>query len=245
MDFLYNFGKYLLMLKAMFSRPENWRIYWDETMRNMVSIGISSLPIVTIINVFTGAVTTVQTAYQLISNLIPKSVIGQIVSDSTILELAPTITCLVLAGKIGSSIASEIGTMKVTEQIDALEIMGINPISYLVAPKIIAALITVPILVIYGMVLGIGGASFVGNLTGLLTYDQFFLGARETFSLYNVYFALIKAVTYAFAISSIASFQGFYTSGGALEVGRSSTKAVVYACVVILFSDYLLAQLLL
>lgn len=245
MRFFFHFGRYLLLLRQLFKKPENQRMYWDELFRQMVSIGINSLGIVVIISVFMGAVTTVQTAYQLISGLVSKSIIGAIVSDSSILELGPTITSLVLAGKIGSSIASEIGTMRVTEQIDALEIMGVNAAGYLISPKILAAIITIPMLIILAISLSIGGGIFVGDLTGILSSQQFIEGARSSFLPFNVVFSLTKAFTFAFIISSVSAYQGYYTQGGSLEVGQASTRAVVFSCILILLSDYLLAQLLL
>lgn len=245
MRFFYHFGRYLLLLRQMFRRPENVRMYWDELFRQMVSIGVGSLGIVTIISVFMGAVTTVQTAYQLISGLVAKTVIGAIVADSSILELGPTITSLVLAGKIGSSISSEIGTMRVTEQIDALEIMGVNAPGYIIAPKVLGAVITIPLLIILSIGLCIGGGIFVGEATGILSSQQFIEGARSSFRGYNVFFSMTKAFTFAFIISSVSAYQGFYTTGGSLEVGQSSTRAVVFSCILILLSDYLLAQLLL
>lgn len=211
----------------------------------MNSIGIGSLPIVAIISIFIGAVTTVQTAYQLVSPIIPLSVIGQIVSDSSVLELSPTIMSLVLAGKVGSHIASEIGTMRVTEQIDALEVMGINASNYLILPKIIAAFFMFPVLDIISITLSVWGGITAGELTGALTQEEFLLGARETFSGFFVVVSLIKAFTFSVIITSISAYQGFYTNGGALEVGASSTRAVVFSCVMVLFADYVIAQLLL
>ena len=161
------------------------------------------------------------------------------------LELAPTITCLVLAGKVGSHIASEIGTMRVSEQIDALEVMGINSSGYLALPKIVAGLIMIPMLVIISIFLSNLGGVIAGEASGILTYEEYFQGARESFMPFNLLFSLIKAFTYAFIITSVSAFQGYTTNGGALEVGASSTKAVVYSAVAILFSDYLLAQILL
>lgn len=245
MRFFFHFGRYILLLRQLFKKPENQRMYWDELFRQMVSIGINSLGIVIIISVFMGAVTTVQTAYQLVSGLVSKSIIGAIVSDSSILELGPTITSLVLAGKIGSSIASEIGTMRVTEQIDALEIMGVNAAGYLISPKILATIITIPMLIILAISLSIGGGIFVGDLTGILSSQQFIEGARSSFLPFNVVFSLTKAFTFAFIISSVSAYQGYYTQGGSLEVGQASTRAVVFSCILILLSDYLLAQLLL
>src|SRR6188474_1710960 len=157
MVILREIGKYILMIKGMFSRPENWKMYWKEFMHQCSEIGIGSLGIVAIISFFIGAVSAIQTAYQLVSPLIPLSTISQIVRDTVILEFAPTLVCIVLAGVIGSKIASELGNMRVSEQIDALEIMGINTKSYLVAPKIIAALLMIPLLVVLAMVLGIWG----------------------------------------------------------------------------------------
>ena len=245
MNIFQHFGKYLLFLASMFSKPEKFKVYWQRTMVEMNNIGIGSLVIVVIIAVFQGAVTTLQIAYQLISPLVANPVIGSIVSDSSMLELAPTITCLVLAGKVGSHIASEIGTMRVSEQIDALEVMGINASGFLAMPKIMAGIIVIPLLVIVSIFLSNLGGILAGDLSGILTANEFIQGARESFIPYNLFFSLLKSFTYAFLITSISSYQGFYTSGGALEVGSSSTKAVVYSAVMILFSDYLLAELFL
>lgn len=245
MNIFYHFGRYLLFLKNMFSRPEKFRVYYQRTMMEMHSIGIGSLPIVVIISLFVGGVTTLQIAYQLVTGLVPVSIIGAIVSDSAILEFAPTITCLVLAGRVGSSIASEIGTMRVSEQVDALEVMGINSAGFLALPKISAAIVMIPLLIIVAMSLSIWGGMVVGDLTGILPTEAFIKGARSTFKTFNVTFALIKALVNAFIITSIACYQGYFTHGGALEVGTSSTRAVVYSSVMILFSDYLLSQLLL
>jgi len=229
----------------MFSKPEKIGIYISRTFNEMVSIGINSLPIVAVIALFSGGVSTIQTSYQLIASWISKTIIGSIVSDTVILEFAPTITCLVLAGKVGSSIASEIGTMKVSEQIDALEVMGINSTGYLALPKIIAGVIMIPMLIIIAMFLGIWGGMMAGVATGILPAESFMEGARSSFKTFNVVFALIKATSFGFIITSISSFQGYYTEGGALEVGRSSTNAVVYSSVMILCADYLIAQLFL
>ncbi len=211
----------------------------------MNNIGVGSLLIVAIIAIFQGAVTTLQIAFQLISPLIANPVIGEIVSDSTLLELAPTITSLVLAGKVGSHIASEIGTMRVSEQIDALEVMGINSISFLALPKIIAGLVMMPLLIIISIFLSNLGGVIVGFFSDIITPEEFLQGARTSFTPFKLFFSLLKSFTYAFIITSISCYQGYYTSGGALEVGKSSTKAVVYSAVAILCSDYLLAELLL
>jgi len=245
MNPFYYFGKYLLLLKNTFSKPEKLGLYGHRLIAEMNSIGVNSLGIVIMISVFMGAVTTVQTAYQLTAGLISNSVIGSVVSQSTILELSPSITSLVLAGRVGSSIASEIGTMKVTEQVDALEVMGINSASFLILPKIIAAVIMIPLLVIISIFLSISGGILAGHLTGIVSYQDFVEGLRNSFEVYTLVFSLIKAFSFAFVISSVSAYQGYYTKGGALEVGQSSTKAVVVSCLMILFMDYLLAQLFL
>ena len=238
-------GKYILLLKAVFRRPEKWNIYRKEIFKETTAIGVGSLGIIAIISVFLGAVTTVQTAFQLVSDLIPKSVIGGIVRDSSILELSPTISALVLAGKVGSSVASQIGTMRVTEQIDALEIMGINSPGFLILPKILAAIITIPLLVIISISLCIFGGYLAGSLSGAVTSQDFITGLKTGFDSFIITVSMVKSVIFAFIITSVSAYQGFYTEGGALEVGQSSTKAVVISCIAILFSDYVIAQLLL
>src|ERR1700741_4386637 len=173
MSFFTHLGTYLLMLKGMFTKPENWRMYWKEFMHQCVEIGLGALPIVVIISLFLGAVTTVQTAYQLVSPLVAPSTIAQIVRDSMILELSPTVVSIVLAGVVGSKIASELGNMRITEQIDAFEIMGINTRSYLVLPKVIGALLVVPCLVVISAVLAIWGGRVAGSLTGIIGNDVY------------------------------------------------------------------------
>ncbi len=229
----------------MFSKPENAKVYWKEFMHQCNDIGVGSLGIVAIISVFIGAVSALQTAYQLTSPLIPPSTIAQIVRDTVILEFAPTLVSIVLAGVVGSKIASELGNMRVSEQIDALEIMGINTKSYLIMPKILAALLTIPMLVIISMVLGIWGGRLAGTMSGILSAETFDRGLNENFVPYNVTFAMAKAYTFAFIISTIPAYYGYYVKGGALEIGRASTTAVVVSCIVILLADYALSALLL
>ncbi|MEO7312162.1 MAG: ABC transporter permease [Chitinophagaceae bacterium] len=245
MDFFAHLGKYILTLKGMFTRPENNKIYWRELMQQCVDLGVGSLPIVIIISVFLGAVTTVQSAYQLISPLVPLTALAQVVRDSVMLELSPTVTCLVLAGVSGSKIASELGNMRISEQIDALEIMGINTKAYLIAPKILSAIIVIPLLVILSMFLAIWGGRTAGSISGILSTDTFDRGLIDGFSTFNLIFSLIKSYTFAFLIASIASYYGYNVKGGALEIGKASTSAVVVSCILILFADYVLAALLL
>ncbi|MFT3825052.1 MAG: ABC transporter permease [Chitinophagaceae bacterium] len=239
------FGRYLLMIKGMFSKPENFKMYWKELMLQCSEIGIGSLGIVIIISVFMGAVSALQTAYQLVSPVVPLSTIAQIVRDTVILEFAPTLVCIVLAGVVGSKIASELGNMRVSEQIDAIEIMGINTKSYLILPKIGAALITIPFLVIVSAALGIIGGRLAVVSAGILSANVYEKGLLNNFQQYNVFFALVKAYTFSFIISTVPAYYGYYVQGGALEIGRASTKAVVVSCVAILFADYILAALLL
>jgi phospholipid/cholesterol/gamma-HCH transport system permease protein len=245
MNFFTEFGRFLLLIKGMFSRPENPKMYWKELMHQCSEIGIGSLGIVVIISVFMGAVSALQTAYQLVSPVIPLETIAQIVRDTVILEFSPTLVCIVLAGVVGSKIASELGNMRVSEQIDALEIMGINTKAYLVLPKILAGLIMIPLLVVISAALGIWGGRLASVTTGIISASQFDRGLLENFVPYNVFFALIKGYTCAFLISSIPAFYGYNVTGGSLEIGRASTKAVVVSCVAILGADYLLSLLLL
>src|SRR5215216_1833312 len=198
MMFFTHFGRYLIMIKGMFTRPENAKMYWKEFMHQCTDIGIGSLGIVSIISVFIGAVSAVQTAYQLVSPIIPKTTIAQIVRDTVILEFAPTLVCIVLAGVIGSKIASELGNMRVSEQIDALEIMGINTKAYLVMPKVAASLVVIPMLVVISAALGIWGGRLAGTLSGVLSKTEFDRGLLEAFVPYNAIFALTKAYTFAF-----------------------------------------------
>jgi len=245
MKFFSHLGAYFLMLKGMFTKPENLKMYWKEFMHQCVEIGVGALPIVVIISLFLGAVTTVQTAYQLVTPLVPPQTIAQIVRDSMILELSPTVLSIVLAGVVGSKIASELGNMRISEQIDALEIMGINTKSYLVLPKILGGLVVIPALVVISAVLGIWGGRMAGNFTGILAPDIYDIGLRQNLNLYNIKFAMYKAYTFAFIVSSIPAYYGYHVKGGSLEIGRSSTSAVVVSCILILFADYVLAALLL
>lgn len=245
MKIIREFGGFIQMFGGMFRAPENRKMFWNQFMLQCKDIGVGSLGIIVIISVFIGAVSTLQTAYQLVSPIIPKETIAQIVRDTVILEFAPTLSCIVLAGVVGSKIASELGNMRVTEQIDALEIMGINTKNYLILPKILAGVLTIPSLIIIAMVLGIWGGRIAGSAAGIIDSSIFDNGLLLEFNPYNVYFALIKSFVFAFLITAVPSFYGYNVKGGALEIGLQSTRAVVVSCVLLLFADYVLSALLL
>jgi len=232
-------------MKNLFAKPESWVMYRREILRQMTDVGVGSLAIISIISLFIGAVTTLLIAYQLTDPLIPITIVGAIVGETTILALAPIISSLVLAGKIGSNMASEIATMRVTEQVDAMEVMGVNVRSFLITPKVIGAFFMIPALVIIACFIGVFGGVMSGYLSDIISIDDFMLGAREYFKGYTVFVMVLKGFTYAFIIASISCYQGFYVRGGALEVGAASTRAVVYSCILILFADLLISQLFL
>ncbi|BDD05065.1 MlaE family ABC transporter permease [Aureibacter tunicatorum] len=238
-------GKYILFLGSLFVNRESFKTYFNLVIYECVAIGISSIMIVSLVSIFIGAVTAIQTAYNMTYPFVPRDIIAYIVREMELLELAPTFTAIVFAGKVGSNIASELGTMRITEQIDAIDVMGINSSSYLVLPKIIATTITYPLLVIFAIALGLFGGYLSTTLTGELTPVEYINGIRLDFAPYNIYFALIKSVIFGFLISSISAFKGYFTYGGALEVGKASTSAVTNSCIAVLCADYLLAQLLL
>ncbi len=246
MDFniLHHFGKYLMLLGSTISRPEKFRMYYNETMRQMNDIGVGSLVIVALIAVFIGAVTAVQFAYQLETSFIPLYYIGYIVRDSTIIELAPTITCLVLAGKVGSNIAAEIGGMRQKEHIDAMEIMGVNTAAYLIMPKVLAAMVVIPLLVAISAFVSILGGYLATVPSGFLSPTDYIQGVRSFFEPYNVTIMFVKAVVFAFLLTSVSAYQGYYVEGGSIELGKASTNAVVFSDILILTFDYLIAILL-
>lgn len=238
-------GRFILFIGSMFVRRESFLTYVRLTVDECMKIGINSIFIVSIVSIFIGAVTTLQTAYNLVSPFIPSYVISLVVRDMTILELAPTVMAIVYAGKVGSNIAGELGTMRISEQIDALEVMGINSASYLVLPKIIASFFTYPMLVVLSAFLSILGGYLAGTMTGTLTGYEYTYGIRSEFSEFSVTFALIKSFTFALVVAAISAYKGYFTSGGALEVGQASTAAVTNSCIGILTADFLLTKLLL
>ncbi|GCC51370.1 ABC transporter permease [Chryseotalea sanaruensis] len=245
MKFFYEVGRYFIFLRSLFINRESFKTYYHLVLEECLSIGVGSLFLVVLVSTFIGAVSTVQTAYNLVSPLIPRYVIAQVVREMTVLELAPTIMAIIYAGKVGSSMAGGLGTMRITEQIDAVEVMGINSISYLVLPKIIASVLMYPLLVVIAGFCSLFGGYLIGAATGIITPPEYIFGIRFVFNEFTITFALIKSVAFAFLISSISSFKGFYTQGGALEVGIATTGAVTNSVIAVLIADYLLAQLLL
>ncbi len=239
------FGRYMIFLGSLLVRRETFKTYYHLTLEECIQIGIKSILLFMLVSTFMGAVTTLQTAANLVSPFVPNFVISQVVREMTVLELAPTIMAIIYAGKVGSSMSGGLGTMRITEQIDALEVMGINSASYLVLPKIVASLMMFPLLVIVAAVCSMVGGYLAGTLTEILTPTEYIYGIRYSFNPYFITFALIKSFVFSFLISSISSFRGYYTQGGALEVGISSTQAVTASIIAVLLADYLLAYLLL
>jgi phospholipid/cholesterol/gamma-HCH transport system permease protein len=241
----YHVGEYFILLCKVFGKPEKHKIYYKQFIKEVVKLGISSIGIVAIISAFMGAVITIQTAYNIESPLLPPYLIGLAARDSILLEFSSTMVALILAGKVGSSIASEIGTMRVTEQIDALEIMGVNSASYLILPKICAAMFFNPFLTLISMTIGIFGGWAVGTFVGVITTEQYIAGIRYSFNAYYITYSVFKTIVFAFIITSVSAYYGYGVKGGSIEVGQSSTRAVVYSCVIILMFNLLLTQLLL
>jgi len=244
-NFLHNVGEYILLMRHVFTRPQKGKIFWKHLFEEFQSLGVESIGLVAIISIFMGAVVAIQTAFNIDSPLIPLSMVGFTTAQSIILEFAPTVISLILAGKVGSRIASEIGTMRVTEQIDALEIMGVNSANYLIFPKVIACLLINPVLIVFSMWLGVLGGWIAMEATGLVTTTDYLYGIRYDFRPYIVFYALIKTLFFALIISTVAGYYGYVTRGGALEVGQASTKAVVTSSILIILFNLILTQILL
>jgi phospholipid/cholesterol/gamma-HCH transport system permease protein len=238
-------GDYFILLGKVFSKPDKFSLYYKQTMREFILVGINSVAIVAIISFFMGAAVGLQTAYNTENPMYPKYLIGLGTRDSMILEFSSSVAALILAGKVGSSIASEIGTMRVTEQIDALEMMGVNSASYLILPKITAAVIFNPFLTLLSIFVGIGGGYLACTQLGGITSEDFIYGLQYGFIPFYITYSLIKTLFFAFIITTVSAYQGYYVSGGSLEVGRASTKAVVFSCLLILLFNVILTQLLL
>lgn len=244
MKALHTIGEYLLFLGRIFTRPEKMKVYRRELIHEFEKLGLNSVLLVLIISFFIGAVLTLQTAYNMSNPLLPRYLIGYLTRETLLLEFSSTIVSLILAGKIGSNIASEIGTMKITEQIEALEVMGVNPVSYLVGPKIAASLVINPILYIFSVFIGIIGG-FLAGISGGVNSEDYIHGLLFAFNPYYVTYSMIKTLFFAFIFTSIPAFYGYSVRGGALEVGKASTKAVVDSSIAILMVNLVLTKILL
>ena len=238
-------GRYFLLMKRVFSRPERWRVFFRQMVREIESIGVSSIVIVLIISIFMGAVCCIQMAYNLENPLIPRYLIGYGTRETMLLEFSSTIVALILAGKVGSNIASELGTMQVTEQIDALEMMGVNSACYLILPKIAAFVFFIPVLTLFSMAIGLFGGYIASYVTNGVTPHDYVVGITSMFRPFYVTYSIIKSFVFAFIIASVSSYHGYYTNGGALDVGKSSTHAEVYSSIVVLLFNLILTKLLL
>lgn len=237
----FHFGRWLMLTRQAFERPERWSMYWKETIRQMYEIGIGSLIIVTLISIFMGAVAGIQFAYQLDDQLVPRWYIGYIVRDLAILESAPTITCLVLAGKVGSNMAAELGGMRQKEHIDAMEIMGVNTANFLITPKLIAAVTVIPLLVAMSATVAMFGGYIATVLPGEVTGPEYTRGLLAFYAPYNVFIMFVKSVVFGFILTAVSCYQGYYVKNGSIELGKASTRAVVISNILILLSDYIIA----
>ncbi len=243
--FFQHIGEYTLLMGRVFRLPDRWGMFFRQLSKELEKQGIQSLPIVIIISVFIGAIMTIQTKLNTSNPILPTYTTGLVTRDTLLLEFSSTIMCLILAGKVGSNIASEIGTMRITEQIDALEIMGVNSANYLILPKIIAFVVMMPILVVISMAVGLVGGYCVGLFSDVITVADYLIGIQYAFIPFYVWYAIIKSLVFAFLITSVASYYGYYAYGGALEVGKASTNAVVNSSILILFFNLLLTNLML
>jgi len=241
---LRHLGLYFIMMKKVISTPEKWSVFRKQLVLEMEKVGVNSIWLVLIISLFVGAVVAIQTKFNMESPILPLYLVGVASRDSLILEFSPTMLSLILAGKVGSSIASEIGSMRITEQIDALEIMGINSASFLILPKIIATTFFFPFLIILSMFIGMIGA-WAGGLSADVTTADFLYGLRYEFNSFFITYAIIKTVFFAFIISSVSAYYGYHAKGGAIAVGKSSTLAVVSSSILILVFNYILTDLIL
>ena len=245
MKFLYKLGSYLIFIRKAFSRPEKRSVYTKEVIVEFEKLGLNSIVLVVIISFFIGAVLTLQTAYNMQSPLLPRYLIGYLTRETMLLEFSSTIVSLILAGKIGSNIASEIGSMRITEQIEALETMGVNSVSYLVGPKILASLVINPILYIFSVFIGILGGIISGLISGVVNFEDFVYGLHFSFNPYYVTYSIVKTLFFAIIFTSIPAFYGYYVQGGAREVGKAGTKAVVDSSIAILTANLVLTQIML
>ena len=246
-NFFEGMGAYVLLMTKVFRRPDRWRLFMRSLVQEIRLLGLDSISIVVILSVFMGAVVTIQTAFQLSDDpLIPTYYIAMATRESITLEFSPTVVSLILAGKVGSNIASSLGTMRVSEQIDALEIMGVNSASFLILPKVVALILFNPVLIIMSLFLGLWGGAMAGDLLGLVPFQESIMGYRLEYIVFeNAIYGLIKATAFAFIIGSVSAYSGYSVKGGAVEVGIASTNAVVRSCLAIILANYLLTDFIL
>ncbi len=240
-----SFGRYCLFMKRVFSRPNKWSVFYQRTLFEINKLGVDSIQLVIIISLFIGSVIAIQMQYNIASPLIPAYTVGLATRDIVLLEFSNSILCLILAGKVGSNIASEIGTMRVTEQIDALDIMGVNSANFLVLPKVVAFVFFMPVLVAFCIATSLLGGYLVAELTDIITVSRYTYGLQALFREWYVWYGLIKSLFFAWVIATVSSYFGYYVRGGALEVGKASTNAVVNSSILILLLDVVLTKLLL
>jgi len=238
-------GEYWLLMARVFHLPDRQRMFWKQYSRELEKQGLQSLPIVIVISLFIGAILTIQAKTNTENPFLPTYIVGLLTRETLLLEFSSTILCLILAGKVGSNIASEIGTMRITEQIDAMEIMGVNSANYLILPKILAFMTMMPMLVILSTTIGLIGGLLVGKLTDIITVADYLVGVQYAFNPYFVWYGIIKSLFFAFVITSMSSYYGYVVRGGAIEVGKASTNAVVNSNIIILLLDLMLSRLLL
>ena len=245
MKALHTFGEYVLLMYRTITVPERWNVFFKQTLKEIYKLGVDSIWIVVFISVFIGAVLTIQVSLNIQSPIIPDFTVGYITREVILLEFSSSIMCLILAGKVGSNIASEIGTMRVTEQIDALEIMGVNSANYLIMPKLVAFILFIPVLVVFSMFFGLIGGYLIAYMTDMITVSKYEYGIQYWFRPYYIWYSIIKSMVFAFIIASIASYFGYNVKGGALQVGKASTNSVVMSSVIILAVDLAMTQLML
>lgn len=238
-------GQYILLMKRVFTRPEKWRIFWKQCLVEMEKLGLTSVPLIGIISIAIGAVLVIQTAFNIENPFIPKMYVGYMVRESLILEFSCTMVALILAGKVGSNISSDIGTMRLTEQIDAMEMMGINSANYLVLPKVVSVCLFNPILMLFSFMVGILGGWLIVAATGMITLSQYSTGLRFAFNGFYILYAVIKMIVFSFIIVTISALYGYSPKENSMEVGRASTRSIVTICLLILISDLMLTQLML
>lgn len=240
-----SFGKYCLFLTQVFKAPDKWVVSLKQTIFEMYKLGVDSIPLVIIISIFIGAVICIQMVLNIVSPLIPSYSTGLATREILLLEFSSTMMSLILAGKVGSNISSEIGTMRVTEQIDAMDIMGINSANFIVLPKIIGFVTFTPVLCVLSMFMGLLGGALIAEFTTMISMENYVFGIQSFFNEWYVWYSIIKTLVFSFIITTVAAYYGYYVKGGALEVGKASTKAVVSSSILILMSDVILTKLLL